>query len=79
MVKGKTQEDWVDYVDDKLRMCLAHLRGLKTSEISRQRIFKKTDSNQQMQIEELLSMIHLPPDLRGCSGREVVGRRGDDG
>ena len=62
MVKGKAQDDWVDYVDDNLRMCLAHLRGLKTSDVSRQRIFKKTDSNQQMQIEEMLSMLHLPPD-----------------
>ena len=61
-VKGKAQEDFVDYIDDKIRMCLGHLRQLKLSDIARQRLFKKADSNQQIAVSDMLAMIQLPPD-----------------
>ena len=61
--KGKNREDWVDQVDDNIRMTLSHLRGLKASEVSKQRLFRKADVHQQQQIEELLSFLQMPEEF----------------
>ncbi|OLP75827.1 hypothetical protein AK812_SmicGene44315, partial [Symbiodinium microadriaticum] len=58
-VSTPAQKDFVDFVGDKIRMCLGHLRHVKLSQIARQRLFKKTE---QTAILQLLSLIYLPPD-----------------
>ena len=59
-MKGKSRDDWADFIDDRLRMCLAHLRGLKASELAKQRMFRKADARQQQIISELLDSLQLP-------------------
>ena len=58
--KGKNREDWVDQVDDNVRMTPSRL---KASEVSKQRLFRKADVRQQQQIEELLSFLQMPEEF----------------
>ena len=43
--RTRSREDWADFIDDRARMALAHLRSLK-QEVPRQRAFRKADQSQ---------------------------------
>ena len=58
--KPRSREDFVDFLDDRVRMALSQLRTLKASDLCRQRTFRKVDQNQQDTLCDLMGRLSLP-------------------
>ena len=74
--KNKTRADWCDQVDDQIRMALSHLRNLKVSEISKERLFRKLDISQQETLSQLLDLLSLAPNSVADAESEPAGGEG---
>ena len=69
--RTRSREDWADFIDDRARMALAHLRSLK-QEVPRQRAFRKADQSQVATLDDLLSRIVLPMGAEDAEAEPVV-------
>ena len=74
--KNKTRADWCDQVDEQIRMALSHLRNLKVSEISKERLFRKLDISQQETLSQLLGLLSLAPNSVADAESEPAGGEG---
>ena len=64
--------DWVDLVDDFIRMSLAHLRGLLLVDGAKLRAFRKIDVHQQQVLTKLLDMLELPNELLAIGEEQAL-------
>ena len=58
----KTLQDFVDQVDDALRMGLSHLRLLKQVPEAKERAYRKADQGQQQLLDSLLEIMNVQGD-----------------
>ena len=58
----KTDSDFIDSMDDLIRIGLNHLRNLKMNDLLKQRCFKKADAAQQEVLNEILQMVVVSPE-----------------
>ena len=72
----KSTQDWVDLCDDWLRLSLAQLRSLLTTEGAKQRLYRKLDADQQATIDQLLSKLDCGSGLASRSSAEDLESNG---
>ena len=58
----KSDSDFIDSMDDTIRIGLNHLRSLKLNDLLRQRCFKKADAAQQQVLNEILQLVVVSAD-----------------
>ena len=64
--KPRSLSDFMDWADDLIRMCMAHLRELKTNKVSLERALRKGSSQDCDKIKKMLDKIQLK-DAWGAS------------